>query len=170
MDSTGINQNLTFNPTIQGVTQKLVGVTVTTISINPYPSPSYTVNTLFTIYNPMNFAVQVSGFTGMIKYNDSDGAVNPLNVISPFEPQSNITLMTASFPSWATIPLDLPASSRNTGAYPFSGSNIEQASRLYDEHVSKNRLKLNIYGAQVSFKIGGFTATVTIDITNIPVN
>jgi LEA14-like dessication related protein len=167
-DSTGINQNLTFFPVLQGVTQQLVGVTVTQISVNAYPSIGYTVNTQFRIYNPMDFGVQVTAFTGTIKYNDTDGATIPM-VVS-YGAQNNITLTTASFPSWATTPLELSASGSNTGAYPFTGSNQEQSIRLYDEHVVKNRLKLNIYGAQVTFKIGGFTATVTIDITNIPVN
>ncbi|MBD3193283.1 MAG: hypothetical protein GF308_21795 [Candidatus Heimdallarchaeota archaeon] len=156
---------------IPGITEDLVGVSVDMITLDLGDLPSsvtYTIGTTITIYNPMNFAINVTAFEGRLEYDDLDGASYSIPFVDSWSyPAKNDIFLTDLDFDWSTTPLELASYGNASDYYQFSDSDIEQGIRLYDEYVDKNQLYVDVVQGIVTIQIGSFEISITVEIYDI---
>ncbi|MCF2143260.1 MAG: hypothetical protein K9W42_06125 [Candidatus Heimdallarchaeota archaeon] len=187
----GENSSLTFNYTIvlasinsgfvyksnslpfilQGSQTALVSVDVEmiTLDISGLPgSVAYTVKTTVTIHNPVNFEINITSFTGLLVYDDGDGAHYEIPFVATWDytTLTNISLTPLDF-NWTAAPRTISGEGSIQESFTFSGSNIEQGIRLYDEYYTKNQLYVDIINGEVTIQIGSFELAIPIEIHDI---
>ncbi len=137
-----VNQLLT-DVEVKGLEEDLVSIEVEMINLNLsglLGSLTYTIDTIVTINNPTNFAINITAFDGLLVYDDDDGAsyVIPLVFGWDFDPEENITITPVIF-DWSSSPLEIAASGSAEDTYSYVDSNIEQGIRLNDEYFVNNQ-------------------------------
>ena len=146
---------LTF--VMEGIQTNLVTVEVKMINLDISNLPStvsYIVDTTVFIHNPVDFEINVSSFTGLLTYDDEDGAEYSIPLVQTwtYSPLANISLTPLDF-NWTSAPLMIDGLDVAQENYTFSDSNIEQGIRLFDEYEMKNQLCVNIINGVVTIQI-----------------
>jgi len=140
-----------------------------TLDISGLPgSVSYVVKTTITIHNPVNFEINITSFTGLLVYDDDDGAYYEIPFVASWTYSSltNISLTPLDF-NWTAAPRTIAGEGSIQESFTFSGSNIEQGIRLYDEYFTKNQLYVDIINGVVTIQIESFELAIPIEIYDI---
>lgn len=150
-------------PLIDSVYILSMGVTIPPFSFG------WTATGRVNVSNPMPFAINITALSYDVHYNDNDGVqITILSIYYSFDPENNIYLTTIDN-DYSSSPIEIGASSFTFIDQYISGTDVEDAIRLYDEYSIDGDLVCHARSGSVTIMIGPFEVTLSFVVTNIAV-
>lgn len=164
---------LSIDVVFTGVTKDVIEkITVDDITVNvginpgfpPTPWATYTVDITAKVHNPTDIPFNLTNMYFKVYFDDPDG-VSYMGV--SFPAKSNIFLTTID--EVVNPVMQFNSAESKDYSTDFTGSNVENGFRLYDEN-SKGQLKLDIRQGKMDIEIGDFDVQVDFSQENVPVS
>jgi hypothetical protein len=118
-------------------------------------------NATATIYNPFNFAINITYLEYDIYFDDADG------VFPVYAPKNDI-FINKTIKDYSLSPIELNSKIQYDMDVLISSSTPELVARLLDEYVKTN-LKIDIKNGIMRGEIGEFTFEIEFSFSDIPV-
>ncbi len=127
---------------------------------------NYKIITQAIVYNPLNFALNITHIHFSLYFCDSDGVKILGGLVWKSDPKYHIfiTKITSDYPIGA--PLTLKANATTSVNFVFLGESLELGLRLYDEYV-KNKLYLDIENGFINVNIQEFNLYIHFEYNDI---
>jgi LEA14-like dessication related protein len=157
--------------TLEGLDEPLIdSVYVLSMGVTVPPFEfGWTATGRVNVSNPMPFAINITALYYDLYYNDNDGVtITFLSITYSYSAQDNIYLTTIDN-DYSSTPIEIGASSFTFIDQAISGSDVDDAVRLYDEYTIDGDLICHARSGQMTISIGPFEVTLSFVITDIAV-
>ena len=119
-----------------------------------------------TLYNPFNFAVNITYLNYDVYFDDDDGYTIPFGNSGGV---LNDIMLGNIEKNYSSSPIEMNSLAQIDIGESLSSSNQEVVERLYSEHILENDLTINIKNGIMHGEIGEFTFEIEFSFSDIPV-
>jgi len=161
-----ITKNISKSVEVDGKTDDLIqsiDLLFITLTVSPIEM-SATVNA--TLYNPFNFAINITYLEYDVYFDDVDGY--DIFLVGSNASQNNIFLKHVE-KNYSSSPIELDPKTQYNIEESMSSDVVDLVARLYDEYVLDNDLKIDIKNGIMHGAIGEFTFEIVFSFSDIPV-
>ncbi len=162
-----ITKNISKSVEVDGKTGDLIqSIDLLFITLTITPTFSMTANVNATLYNPFNFAVNITYLEYDVYFDDNDGYTIPFGNSGGI---LNDIFLGNIEKNYSSSPIEMNSLAQIDIGESLGSSDQEIIERLYSEHILENDLSINIKNGIMHGNIGDFTFEIEFSFSDIPV-
>ncbi len=159
-----INKEISKSIEIDGQTEDLIrSIKLLFLTLEVIPTSELNAYVNATLYNPFNFAFNITYLEYDAYFDDADGVITP-----GYAPKNNI-LIEHIEKNYSSSPIEMNPKAHLDVEESISSTDVELVTRLFDENF-KNQLEIDIKNGIMHGSIGEFTFEIEFSFTDIPLS